>query len=79
MGFHPARNTNINNWIILLLNNLFLYQVPLEVGIVQQNQFVSSLQRSSVVARILGENVFRVYCKGAPETLRTLCKPETGK
>ncbi|KAL0810077.1 hypothetical protein ABMA28_010891 [Loxostege sticticalis] len=51
--------------------------MPLEVGIVQQHQFVSSLQRSSVVVRVLGEDVLRVFCKGAPEMLRTLCKPET--
>ncbi|XP_022123479.2 polyamine-transporting ATPase 13A3 isoform X1 [Pieris rapae] len=51
--------------------------MPLEVGIVQQYQFVSSLQRSSVVVRLLGEDVLRVYCKGAPEMLRTLCRPET--
>ncbi|XP_028159815.1 probable cation-transporting ATPase 13A3 [Ostrinia furnacalis] len=52
--------------------------MPLEVGIVQQHQFVSSLQRSSVVTRVLGEDVLRVFCKGAPEMLRTLCLPETG-
>ncbi|XP_038219122.1 probable cation-transporting ATPase 13A3 isoform X1 [Zerene cesonia] len=51
--------------------------MPLEIGIVQQYQFVSSLQRSSVVVRMLGEDVLRVYCKGAPETLRGLCRPET--
>nr|XP_026485778.1 probable cation-transporting ATPase 13A3 isoform X1 [Vanessa tameamea] len=51
--------------------------VPLEVGIVQQYQFVSQLQRASVAVRLLGEDVLRVYCKGAPETLRTLCKPHT--
>ncbi|KAJ0171112.1 hypothetical protein K1T71_013311 [Dendrolimus kikuchii] len=51
--------------------------MPLEVGVVQQHQFVSSLQRSSVVVRLLGEDVLRVYCKGAPEMLRTLCRPET--
>ncbi|XP_068624678.1 probable cation-transporting ATPase W08D2.5 [Battus philenor] len=51
--------------------------MPLEVGIVQQYQFVSSLQRSSVAVRLLGEDVLRVYCKGAPEMLRTLCRPET--
>ncbi|CAH0697574.1 unnamed protein product [Spodoptera exigua] len=51
--------------------------LPLEVGIVQQHQFVSSLQRASVVTRVLGEDVLRVYTKGAPEMLRTLCIPET--
>ncbi|XP_063897760.1 polyamine-transporting ATPase 13A3 [Helicoverpa armigera] len=51
--------------------------LPLEVGIVQQHQFVSSLQRSSVVTRVLGEDVLRVYTKGAPEMLRKLCLPET--
>ncbi|CAB3242722.1 unnamed protein product [Arctia plantaginis] len=51
--------------------------LPLEVGIVHQYQFVSSLQRASVVTRVLGEDVLRVYCKGAPEMLRTLCTPDT--
>lgn len=49
------------------------------MGIVQQYQFVSSLQRASVAARLLGEDVVRVYCKGAPETVRALCRPETGE
>uniref|UniRef100_A0A2A4JKB6 Cation-transporting ATPase n=1 Tax=Heliothis virescens TaxID=7102 RepID=A0A2A4JKB6_HELVI len=52
-------------------------QLPLEVGIVQQHQFVSSLQRSSVVTRVLGEDVLRLYTKGAPEMLRKLCTPDT--
>ncbi|CAH2099177.1 unnamed protein product [Euphydryas editha] len=51
--------------------------VPLEVGIVQQYQFASQLQRASVAVRLLGEDVLRVYCKGAPETLRALCRPDT--
>ncbi|XP_034836724.1 polyamine-transporting ATPase 13A3-like isoform X2 [Maniola hyperantus] len=51
--------------------------MPLEVGIVAQYQFVSTLQRSSVAVRLLGEDVVRVYCKGAPEMLRTLCRPDT--
>lgn len=53
------------------------FHVPLEVGVVQQYQFVSQLQRGSVAVRILGENVFRFYCKGSPEMLRTLCLAET--
>ncbi|XP_026733922.1 probable cation-transporting ATPase 13A3 [Trichoplusia ni] len=51
--------------------------LPLEVGIVQQHQFVSSLQRASVVSRVLGEDVLRAHCKGAPEMLRGLCLPHT--
>ncbi|KAJ8705269.1 hypothetical protein PYW07_011096 [Mythimna separata] len=51
--------------------------LPLEVGIVQQHQFVSSLQRASVVTRVLGEDVLRVYTKGAPEMLKTLCTNDT--
>ncbi|XP_053618873.1 polyamine-transporting ATPase 13A3 [Plodia interpunctella] len=64
----PRRSANIN------VDDVHL---PLELGIVQQHQFVSSLQRSAVVVRLLGEDVLRVYCKGAPEMLRTLCKQHT--
>ncbi|XP_041984188.1 polyamine-transporting ATPase 13A3 isoform X2 [Aricia agestis] len=64
----PKGSANIN------VDNMHM---PLEVGIVQQYQFVSTLQRSSVAVRLLGEDVIRVYCKGAPEMLRTLCLPET--
>ncbi|CAH0403556.1 unnamed protein product [Chilo suppressalis] len=64
----PKKSANIN------VDDIHM---PLEVGIAQQHQFVSSLQRSSVVVQMKGEDVLRVYCKGAPETLRTLCKPHT--
>ncbi|XP_059057929.1 polyamine-transporting ATPase 13A3-like isoform X1 [Achroia grisella] len=64
----PKKSANIN------VDDIHM---PLELGIVQQHQFVSSLQRASVVVRMLGEDVLRVYCKGAPEMLTTLCKPET--
>ncbi|XP_037876977.1 polyamine-transporting ATPase 13A3 isoform X1 [Bombyx mori] len=64
----PKKTANIN------VDDIHM---PLELGIVQQYQFVSSLQRSSVVVRMLGEDVLRVYCKGAPEMITTLCRLET--
>ncbi|CAG9796142.1 unnamed protein product [Diatraea saccharalis] len=64
----PKKSANIN------VDDIHM---PLEVGIAQQYQFVSSLQRASVVVHMRGEDVLRVYTKGAPEMLRTLCKPNT--
>ncbi|XP_069753130.1 polyamine-transporting ATPase 13A3 isoform X2 [Narcine bancroftii] len=48
-----------------------------EIGIVRQFPFSSSLQRMSVVARILGEKHMDAYLKGAPEVVANLCKAET--
>ncbi|XP_064459602.1 polyamine-transporting ATPase 13A3-like isoform X2 [Ornithodoros turicata] len=49
----------------------------LEVGIVRELPFSSSMQRMSVVARVLGASHFDVYCKGAPETIASLCKTDS--
>lgn len=48
-----------------------------EIGIVQQYQFSSSLQRMSVIVRVLGSDHFRAYTKGSPEMILSLSKPET--
>ncbi|XP_043279713.1 polyamine-transporting ATPase 13A3-like [Venturia canescens] len=48
-----------------------------EIGIVQQYQFSSSLQRMSVIVRVLGTDHFRAYTKGSPEVILSLSKPET--
>ncbi|XP_046388324.1 polyamine-transporting ATPase 13A3-like isoform X2 [Ischnura elegans] len=50
---------------------------PIEVGIVRQFPFSSGLQRMSVVTRTLGSNHFNVFCKGSPEMILSLSKPET--
>lgn len=50
---------------------------PLEIGILRQLTFSSTLQRMSVVVRVLGEPHLTLYCKGAPETVVGLCRPET--
>ncbi|KAG8225089.1 hypothetical protein J437_LFUL000068 [Ladona fulva] len=50
---------------------------PLEVGIVRQFPFSSGLQRMSVVTRTLGSSHFDVFCKGSPEMILSLSKPES--
>ncbi|KAJ1522586.1 hypothetical protein ONE63_001769 [Megalurothrips usitatus] len=52
-------------------------QVPFEIGLVHQYQFSSTLQRMSVVTRQLGVSDLVVYSKGSPETIASLCVPET--
>ncbi|XP_055864481.1 polyamine-transporting ATPase 13A3-like [Biomphalaria glabrata] len=53
-----------------ILNNI-------ELGIVRQFPFSSSLQRMSVVTRRLGAKNFDLYVKGSPEMITSLSKPET--
>lgn len=48
-----------------------------EIGIVQQYQFSSSLQRMSVIIRVLGSDTYKAYTKGSPEIIFSLSKPET--
>lgn len=47
----------------------------MDIGIVREFSFTSSLQRMSVVTRKLMDKNFNVYCKGSPEMIQTLCKP----
>ncbi|VDP92531.1 unnamed protein product [Echinostoma caproni] len=51
--------------------------LPYEVGILRQFPFTSSLQRMSVIARVLDSSHFSVYTKGAPETIESLCRRDT--
>lgn len=45
----------------------------LDIGIVREFSFTSSLQRMSVVTRKLGDTHFNVYTKGSPEMISSLC------
>lgn len=48
-----------------------------EIGILRQFTFSSSLQRMSVVVRMLGAQNLLLYCKGAPEMIASLCKSDS--
>lgn len=50
-----------------------------EIGVVNQYQFTSNLQRMSVVTKNPTENYCRVYVKGSPEKVVALSKKETSK
>lgn len=51
----------------------------LEVGIVRQFPFTSSLQRMSVITRTLGANHYDLYCKGSPEMILSLSKTDSSE
>ena len=48
-----------------------------ELGIVKRFDFSSKLQRMTTISKNINENYFKAFCKGSPEKLRELCKPET--
>jgi cation-transporting ATPase 13A2 len=48
-----------------------------ELGIIRRFDFTSKLQRMSVIVKNLNEPFFKVFCKGSPEKIKELCKPET--
>ncbi|KZC05774.1 putative cation-transporting ATPase 13A3 [Dufourea novaeangliae] len=60
-----------------LRNSLKLGDQGVEIGIVRQFPFTSSLQRMSVITRTLGANHYDLYCKGSPEMILSLSKAES--
>ncbi|KAM7445100.1 hypothetical protein ABFA07_006360 [Porites harrisoni] len=51
--------------------------IPYEIAVIRQFPFSSDLQRMCVVTRTLGDPNMDVYAKGAPETIASLCQPQT--
>ncbi|KAK0175752.1 hypothetical protein PV327_009479 [Microctonus hyperodae] len=83
MGISPARQSSILSEVEnLSLNNIAtsdaeLAEQGLEIGIIRQFTFTSSLQRMSVITRTLGASSYDLYCKGSPEMISSLSKPDS--
>lgn len=63
----------------LIVSFIYLQPLQKEIGIIRQFTFSSSLQRMSVIVRMLGSQHFDLFAKGAPEKIIQLSKPDTGK
>lgn len=48
-----------------------------EIGIIHRHQFSSALQRMSVITKTMNSHTFDVYCKGSPEMIISLSRPNT--
>ncbi|KAJ5693339.1 cation-transporting ATPase [Penicillium macrosclerotiorum] len=51
--------------------------IPVELGVLRNFEFVSQLRRASVVVRQFGDNGVSFFVKGAPESIKEICAPET--
>lgn len=52
-------------------------EVPYSIGIIKQHQFSSEAQCMSVIVRVLCDNHMKVFSKGAPEKILSLCQPKS--
>jgi len=48
-----------------------------ELGIVRRFDFSSKLMRMSALVKNVNEPYYKVFCKGSPEKIKELCKPDT--
>ncbi|KAJ6096783.1 cation-transporting ATPase [Penicillium sp. IBT 16267x] len=51
--------------------------LPVELGVLRNFEFVSQLRRASVLVRQFGDNGVSFFVKGAPESIKDICVPET--
>ena len=47
------------------------------IGIVKRFDFSSKLQRMTTISKNINEDYFKAFCKGSPEKIKDLCKPDT--
>lgn len=65
------------NLVGLVADDRNLLQVPVELGVLRNFEFVSQLRRASVVVRQFGGSGASFFVKGAPESIKDICVPET--
>ena len=70
-------NENDNNTNNKSDEDLSNYNSIYQLDLIKRFDFVSKLQRMSVLVKNSKEDYFKVYCKGSAEKIRELCKPET--
>ena len=71
---YSFKDYDINNKFDEDLSN---YNSIYQLDLIKRFDFVSKLQRMSVLVKNSKEDYFKVYCKGSPEKIRELCKQET--
>lgn len=54
-----------------------MIQETIELGILRSFEFVSQLRRASVIVRQFGDGGATVFVKGAPESVKDICVPES--
>ena len=47
------------------------------IGLVKRFDFSSKLQRMTTISKNINEDYFKAFCKGSPEKVKDLCKPDT--
>ncbi|ORY72025.1 uncharacterized protein BCR38DRAFT_454387 [Pseudomassariella vexata] len=53
------------------------HNAPIELGVLKSFEFASNLRRASVIVRAFGQQSGDVFVKGAPESMREICRPDS--
>jgi cation-transporting ATPase 13A3/4/5 len=67
----PPNSTHINCDAFNAMNG------TVELGVLRSFEFVSQLRRASVIVRQFGDSGATVFVKGAPESVKDICLPES--
>jgi cation-transporting ATPase 13A2 len=76
----PSKEKDLKEKIACLAENEdedLVLKTHYEIGIVKRFDFSSKLQRMSVLTKNVNESNFKAFCKGSPEKIKELCRPET--